>query len=89
MSDTLYERWMSEGRMARIRRLTPDGVLPVRAVIEIDRRAERPHVRAGDGHPPALISQEGESESSVVASLLPIICDDEAVSRLVARSSLR
>jgi hypothetical protein len=80
---------MSEGRVARIRRLTPDRVVPVRAVIEVDRRAEGPHVMAGDGHPPALASEEGESEPSVVASLLPLIFDDEAVSRLVARSSVR
>jgi hypothetical protein len=89
MSDILYERTMAEGRVARIRRLTPDRVVPVRAVIEIDRRTGSPHAAAGDTHPPALAAEEGESEPSVVASLLPLICDDEAVSRLVARSKFR
>ena len=89
MSEILYERTMPEGHVVRIRRLTRDGAVPVRAVIEIDRRAESPRVSVGGGHPPVLKSAEGDSEPSVVASLLPDMQDDESVARLIARHSLR
>jgi hypothetical protein len=80
---------MSEGHVVRIRRLTPDGAVPVRAVIEIDRRADGPRVRAGGSHALVLMSAEGESEPAVVASLLPHMLDDESVAQLIARHSLR
>ena len=35
MSSILYERTMAHGHVVRIRRLTPDGAVPVRAVIEV------------------------------------------------------
>jgi hypothetical protein len=80
---------MSEGHVVRIRRLTHDGAVPVRAVIEIDRRVESPRLLVGGGHPPVLMSADGESESAVVASLLPHMHDDESVARLIAQHSLR
>jgi hypothetical protein len=85
MSDILYERSLSEGHVVRIRRLTPAGTVPVRAVIEIDRRAESPHASASGGHPPILMTAEGESEPYVVASLFPYLDGDASIERLIAQ----
>ncbi len=85
---TLYERTMSYGSVVRIRRLTPDGTAPVRAVIEVDRRAGSGRT-SGGGHPPSLMAVEGESEPDVVASLLPFAEDDAAVARLLAQRGTR
>lgn len=89
MSGILYERTMPQGHVVRIRRLTPDGDGPLRAVIEIDRRAGSPRSASGRGHPPALMAVEGESESEVVASLLPFVQDDASVARLLAQRGVR
>ena len=85
MSTILYERTMSAGHVVRIRRLTPDGLSPVRAVIEVDRRAGTPRATAGRGLPPPLMAVEGESEPAVVASLMPFVQEDAAVARLLAQ----
>jgi hypothetical protein len=89
MSETLYERTMSNGPVVRIRRLTPDGGGPVRAVIEVDRRAGSPRNSGGGGNPPALMAVEGETEPDVVASLMPFVEDDAAVARLLAQRGVR
>ncbi|MBI3569266.1 MAG: hypothetical protein HY084_13790 [Gemmatimonadetes bacterium] len=89
MSTTLFERMMASGAVVRIRRLTPDGTSPVRAVIEVDRRAGSPRTSGPGGHPPALMAVEGESEPDVVASLLPFAEDDAAVARLLAQRGVR
>ena len=89
MSEILYERTMPQGHVVRIRRLTPDGIAPMRAVIEIDRRAGSPRTSGGGGHPPALMAVEGESEPDVVASLLPFVQDDASVARLLAQRGVR
>jgi hypothetical protein len=86
---TLYERTLASGPVVRIRRLTPDGQAPVRAVIEVDRRAGSQRSSGGGGHPPALMAVEGESEPDVVASLLPFVEDDAAVARLLAQRGVR
>ena len=88
MSEILYERTMPQGHVVRIRRLTPDGTAPLRAVIEVDRRAGSPRNAAG-GNPPALMAVEGESEPDVVASLLPFVQDDASVARLLAQRGVR
>ncbi len=89
MSETLYERTMSNGPVVRIRRLTPDGGGPVRAVIEVDRRAGTQRSSGGGGNPPALMAVEGENEPDVIASLLPFVEDDAAVARLIAQRDVR
>lgn len=89
MSTFLYERTMTAGHVVRIRRLTPDGTLPVRAVIEVDRRADSARQSGGGGHPPALMAVEGDSEPAVVASLMPFVEEDASVARLLAQSSVR
>ena len=88
MSVILYERTMAPGSVVRIRRLTPDGTAPVRAVIEVDRRAGTPR-SSGGGHPPPLMAVEGESEPDVVASLLPFAQEEAAVARLLAQRGVR
>jgi len=81
---------MPQGHVVRIRRLTPDGTAgPMRAVIEIDRRAGSPRTSGGGGNPPALMAVEGESETDVVASLLPFVQDDASVARLLAQRGVR
>ena len=79
---------MAHGHVVRIRRLTPDGTGPVRAVLEVDRRAGTPRSLAG-GQPPPLMAVEGESEPDVVASLLPFAQEDAAVARLLAQRGVR
>ena len=80
---------MPQGHVVRIRRLTPDGTAPMRAVIEVDRRAGSQRAASRGGTPPALMAVEGESEPDVVASLLPFVQDDASVARLLAQRGVR
>jgi hypothetical protein len=89
MSDILYERSMSQGVVVRIRRVTAAGVTPVRAVIELDRRAGTPRGTSGTGTPPPLMAVEGATDAEVTASLLPFADDDSAVARLQAQRRAR
>ncbi len=89
MSEILYERTMTAGHVVRIRRLTPDGTAPVRAVIEVDRRAGTARSSGSTGQPPALMAVEGESEPAVVASLMPFVEEDASVARLLAQRGVR
>ena len=88
MSDVLYERTMPHGPVVRIRRMTTPGATPVRAVIEVDRRAGTPRAAAG-GTPPPLMAVEGASDAEVTASLLPFAEEDSAVARLLAQRGAR
>ena len=88
MSDILYERTMQNGPVVRIRRVTAVGATPVRAVIELDRRAGTPRAAAG-GTPPPLMAVEGASDAEVTASLLPFAEEDSAVARLIAQRGAR
>lgn len=89
MSDTLYERTMTHGPVVRIRRITDEGATPVRAVIEVDRRAGTPRSSGGRGTPPPLMAVEGASDAEVTASLLPFAEEDSAVARLLAQRGAR
>lgn len=86
---TLYERVMTSGPVVRIRRITPEGTEPVRAVIEVDRRSETQRPSGGGGHPPALMAVEGDSEPHVLASLLPFAEDDASVARLLSQRGVQ
>ena len=88
MSDILYERTMASGPVVRIRRVTTPGATPVRAVIELDRRAGTPRAAAG-GSPPPLMAVEGSSDAEVTASLLPFAEEDSSVARLAAQRGSR
>jgi hypothetical protein len=59
--------------------------MPVRAVIEVDRRNSGPRSVDSNRHPPALMAVESDSEQAVVASLLPFAEEDAAVARLIAQ----
>lgn len=89
MPDILYERTMASGAVVRIRRMTVDGAAPVRAVIEVDRRAGSPRSSGGAGTPPPLMAVEGTTDAEVTASLLPFAEEDSAVARLLAQRGAR
>ena len=89
MSDILYERTMSQGPVVRMRRVSPVGETPVRAVLEVDRRSVGPRGARRGGSPPPLMTMEGESEPAVVAALLPTAQDDDAIDRLLTQSRAR
>lgn len=89
MPDILYERTMTSGAVVRIRRITADGASPVRAIIEVDRRAGTPRSSGGAGTPPPLMAVEGATDAEVTASLLPFAEEDSAVARLLAQRSAR
>jgi hypothetical protein len=89
MSDILYERTMTSGPVVRIRRVSESGASPVRAVIEVDRRAGTPRGSGGVGTPPPLMAVEGATDAEVTASLLPFAEEDSAVARLVAQRGAR
>ena len=89
VSDILYQRTMPSGAVVRIRRVTDAGGTPVRAVIEVDRRAGTPRNSGGAGSPPPLMAVEGASDAEVTASLLPFAEDDAAMARLLAQRGAR
>ena len=89
MTDILYERTMGNGPVVRIRRVTTPGATPVRAVIEVDRRAGSPRNSGGVGMPPPLMAVEGATDAEVTASLLPFAEEDSAVARLVSQRGAR
>jgi len=88
LSDILYERTMANGPVVRIRRVTTPGSTPVRAVIELDRRAGTPRAAAG-GTPPPLMAVEGATDAEVTASLLPFAEEDSVLARLVSQRGAR
>jgi hypothetical protein len=83
MSDTdiLYHRTLPYGPVVRIRRTTAPGVRPVRAVLEVDRRAGTP--REGVGYPPPLLQCEADDDRAVLAQLEPHARDDRAIVQLM------
>jgi hypothetical protein len=89
MTDILYERTMATGPVVRIRRISAAGDAPVRAVIEVDRRAGTPRSSGGGGSPPPLMAVEGATDAEVTASLLPFAEEDSAVARLLAQRGAR
>ncbi|MCC7195922.1 MAG: hypothetical protein IT356_10230 [Gemmatimonadaceae bacterium] len=85
MTNILYERTMAAGAVVRIRRISAAGAEPVRAIIEVDRRAGTPRKSGGGGTPPPLMAVEGSTDAEVTASLLPFAVEDSAVARLMAQ----
>lgn len=83
----LYKRILPHGPAVRIRRTSEDGVVPVTAVLEVDRRAGTP--REGIGTPPTLMKAEGKTEAEVVAKLQPHASDDRAMVLLIRERGLR
>ena len=83
----LYKRILPHGPAVRIRRTSADGVTPVTAVLEIDRRAGTP--REGTGTPPSLVAAEGRTEAEVLAKLEPLAKDDREIIQLLRDRGLR
>ena len=86
-SDLLYERFLPHGPAVRIRRVTEPGATPVKAVLEVDRRAGTP--REGIGTPPPLVQAEGATEADVMAQLEPQARDDRIIAQLLRERGLR
>lgn len=89
MSDSLYERPLTNGPIVRVRRTSADGETPVRAVLEIDRRGGQLRPDQTPGDPPPLAEVEGASDSDVLAQLLPMAIEDAEVARLMRDKGLR
>jgi hypothetical protein len=86
--DILYRRKLPHGPEVRIRRTSPQGAVPVIAVLDVDRRAGTPREKEG-GTPPPLKQVQGASEAEVIAALKPDADDDRAVAGLLRAKGLR
>jgi hypothetical protein len=87
MSDILYERAMAHGPVVKIRRMSAVGEVPVRAVIEVDRRAGTP--RGGIGLAPPLMECESNNETEALATLQRHAEDDRTIVQLMRLKGLR
>ena len=83
----LYERPLPHGPVVRVRRTSPEGVTPVVAVVEVDRRAGTP--REGIGTPPPLLQTEANTEKEALARLKPEAEDDRVIVQLMREKGLR
>ena len=84
----LYSRPLPHGPAVRVRRTSERGIVPVTAVLEVDRRAGTPREFDG-GFPPPLMITEGNSEAEVLATLEPHARDDRFVAGLMREKGLR
>jgi hypothetical protein len=89
VSASLYERPLTNGPIVRVRRTSADGVTPVRAVLEVDRRGGELRPDQTPGDPPPLMEVDGATDSDVLAKLLPIALEDAEVARLMRDKGLR
>ena len=89
MSDVLYERNQSSGPVVRVRRISPEGETPVRAVLEVDRRGGLLRKGQTFGSPPPIAQATGESDSAALAQLLPFAMEDAELARLMRDKGLR
>lgn len=87
--DILYTRVLPQGVAVRVRRVSESGVLPVLAVLEVDRRAGTPRADEEGGISPPLMTSEGRSDTDVLAALAPHALDDSLVARLMREQGLR
>lgn len=90
MSDDsiLFSRKLPHGPAVRVRRTSEAGVVPVMAVLEVDRRAGTPR-ESESGFPPPLLLAEGASETEVVAALQSQANDDRLIAGLMREKGLR
>ena len=89
MTEILYGRSQSGGAVVRVRRVSPEGEVPVRAVVEVDRRGGLLRPGQTAGNPPPLLQAEGTSESDALARLLPAAMEDAELARLMRDRGLR
>jgi hypothetical protein len=84
----LFTRRLPHGPAVRVRRTSDSGMVPVTAVLEVDRRAGTPRELEG-GFPPPLMIAEGASEREVLAALQPHALDDRMVAGLMREKGQR
>lgn len=84
----LFTRTLAHGPDVRVRRTSAQGVLPVVAVLEVDRRAGTARAHAG-GNPPPLMIVEGRSDAEVLGVLKPHALDDRLVAGLMRAKGQR
>lgn len=89
MSDALYERPHGSGAIVRIRRVTAEGEVPVKAVLEVDRRGGELRPGQTPGHPPSLAEAEGPTESAALAALIDHAMEDSTIARLMRDRGIR
>jgi len=85
--EILYRRKLVQGPEVRIRRTSAPDVVPVIAVLDVERRAGTP--RETIGVPPALKEVRGQSDADVIAALRPEADDDRAVAGLMRVRGVR
>lgn len=84
----LFMRTLAHGPAVRVRRTSERGILPVVAVLEVDRRAGTARARS-EGTPPPLMIVEGRSDAEVLALLKPHALDDRLVAGLMRAKGQR
>jgi hypothetical protein len=84
----LYDRRLAHGPAVRVRRTSEPGMVPVTAVLEVDRRAGTRRESLG-GFPPPLMIVEAPSDDEVLAILEPHATDDRLVAGLMRDKGLR
>jgi hypothetical protein len=84
----LYSRRLPQGPVVRIRRTSDEGIQPVIAVLEVDRRAGTPRELEG-GFPPPLVISEGATEAEVLDALQSAALDDRLLAGLMREKGLR
>jgi hypothetical protein len=89
MTDILYERPLGTGPIVRVRRLTAEGAVPVRAALEVDRRGGTLREGQTPGFPPPLLEVEGATDSEVLGKLLTHALEDADVAMLMRDHGLR
>jgi hypothetical protein len=89
MTDILYERTLSAGPVVRVRRLSAEGSVPVRAVLELDRRGGQLRPGQQPGNPPPLLEIEGPTDSEVLSQLLEHALEDADLAKLMRDHGLR
>jgi hypothetical protein len=83
--DILFERLLPQGPAVRIRRTSEPGILPMTAVLEVERRTRR---AVPGGQPPCLLAVTADSEAEIMAYLEPKARTDTVVATLMREVGL-
>ena len=84
----LFSRRLPHGPVVRVRRTSASGVVPVTAVLEVDRRAGTPREFEG-GFPPPLMLVEAATEAEVLVALETQTRDDALLAGLMREKRQR
>ena len=83
--DILFERLLPQGPAVRIRRTSEPGIVPMTAVLEVERRTKR---AVPGGQPPLLLAMTADTEAEIMAFLEPKARVDEVVVTLMREIGL-